>query len=70
MRQSVTSNVETNGNSVTGTWGWIDNFQDYFAVQENGFGKLQGMHALLGSFVKGRERLRQEITTIIEKSVK
>ena len=66
MRQSVTSEVTKDGNTVTGKWGWIDNFEEYFALQDDGFRSVEGAHALLGSFVKGRDLLGERIDAVIE----
>lgn len=70
MRQSVTSDVQVEDKSVTGKFGWIDNFEDYFAIQEDGYGAIKAMHALLTSFTNARERLRAKLNTIVKDSNK
>lgn len=70
MRQSVTSDVQAEANSVTGKFGWIDHFEDYFAIQEDGYGAIKAMHALLTSFTNARERLRARLNTIVKDSTK
>lgn len=52
MRDAVDSRVTSQGNrGVTGSFGWIGNFEDYFGYQEDGFIHLggvevQGMYAI------------------------
>lgn len=47
--------------SVVGTWGWTQNVEDYYVIQEYGTGKIKAMSALQGSFVKAKEELRRRL---------
>lgn len=65
MIDSVTSETESDANSMTGTWGWIDNFEDYFFFQEDGTEHIDAMHALSGSFTKAQEDLKEKLGDIV-----
>lgn len=70
MRQEVVGEVQVDTNSVTGRWGWLQQYEDRFGIQEDGFGAITPMHALLGSFLKGRETLRSKILDIVKGATK
>lgn len=70
MRQAVVGEVQVDTNSVTGRWGWLQQYEGYFGIQEDGFGAITPMHALLGSFLKGREALRSKILDIVKGATK
>lgn len=63
MRKRVDHDVEVDGNTVRGTFGWSDP-ERYFMYQENGTRFVEAMHALLQSFISGRERFKSRVDRI------
>lgn len=62
MISDVTYALDTNaGGEVVLTWGWVDNLEDYYLIQENGNSRIKAMSALQQSYVKGREKLRDRL---------
>lgn len=55
MIGSISSDVETTRNRVTGRWGWPFTAEDYYRFQDFGTGKIPAAHSLLDSFVAMRE---------------
>lgn len=64
MYRDVKSEVQRNGNVIVGRFGWIDDYQEYYGAQEDGFGNLEGMDALGNSFVQAEDRLRGAIAKV------
>jgi len=52
MKNDVTGQVVNTGRSIETSFGWIDNYENYYGAQENGFNnmqankKVEGMYAL------------------------
>ena len=52
MLSDVKGDVTRSGSSIVSRFGWIDNYEDYYGAQENGFDNMQankkvkGMYAL------------------------
>lgn len=69
MYNDVLSSVEvsSDGKVITGRFGWLKEWEDYYLYQEGGTGKIKAMHALLSSFIHAREKLRAELATIAGK---
>lgn len=57
MIGSISSDVETTRNRVTGRWGWPKNAEHYFAAQDFGGSpsRIPAAHSLLDSFISMRE---------------
>lgn len=58
--------VHRDGRTLTGTFGWLEDQEDYFRYQEYGFrhrgGKsVEGMHALAQGVMFARETLEHEL---------
>lgn len=64
------SSVESNQKAVSGSWGWgIDGAElhDYYHYQEDGTRYITPMHALLGSYVKMREKFLKRVERLAQK---
>lgn len=65
MSADIRYALETSADgAVVGTWGWTQNVEDYYLIQEYGSEKIGAMSALQGSYVRARERLRQRLQDI------
>lgn len=65
MYQAVKSEVEREGDrTIVGRFGWIDEYKDYFGIQNDGFGNLAGMDAIGQSYAKAEDRLRGVIEKV------
>lgn len=65
MRDAITSDVDSDGDEIIAKWGWLEEVQAYFLLQEHGdsvFGvQFEGMKALMGSYIEMREELRSRL---------
>jgi len=48
MLYSLDREVDVSGNTVRGRVGWLDNFQEYFELQEEGFDYVQNEYPISG----------------------
>jgi hypothetical protein len=69
MKASVSySNVESTSKGVSGQWGWGlhgSEVKDYFKYQEYGTRSITPMHALLGSYIKMREKFMRRVELMV-----
>lgn len=64
MYNDVKSDVERNGNTIVGRFGWIEDWQEYYSLQEDGSQFIEGMDALGSSFIRAEDRLRGAVSRI------
>lgn len=59
MYDAVSHDVKVTLNRISGKFGWIDGFEDYFLYQEHGTenGHVPAMDALLAAFLTASEEL-------------
>ena len=61
MYQDVKFDVERGKDEVVGRFGWIDDWQDYYGLQNDGTQFVEGMDALGQSFARAEDRLRSYV---------
>lgn len=69
MRDSVKNKVNASGTEIVASYGWIDNYEDYFGQQEAGFThetgvKVPGMFAMADSVEPVRKRVIEGLRRI------
>lgn len=69
MRDSVKNKVSAPGTEIVASYGWIDNYEDYFGYQETGFDhpagvEVPGMFAMADSVEPVRKRVIEGLRRI------
>lgn len=65
MYDSVESNVSKERGEIVGEFGWLDEFLEYFRIQEEGRGGVPAMHALHDAYANASEEFKAEVHALI-----
>lgn len=57
--------IRRNPSGVAINFGWVGNVEDYYRWQEDGFGKVPPMHALLDASIQTRRYFYDEIKGLV-----